>query len=79
MMDAALLTEARDRLSEIVDQVAVSGDVFTVTKHGRPMAVILGHDEYESIIETLNILADNATMAALEEARAESSENTERH
>jgi prevent-host-death family protein len=79
MMDAAPLTEARDRLSEIVDQVAVSGDVFTVTKHGRPMAVILGHDEYESIIETLNILADNATMAALEEARAESSENTERH
>jgi prevent-host-death family protein len=78
-MDAAPLTEARDRLSEIVDQVAVSGDVFTVTKHGRPMAVILGHDEYESIIETLNILADNATMAALEEARAESSENTERH
>jgi len=79
MMDAAPLTEARDRLSEIVDQVAVSGDVFTVTKHGRPMAVILGHDEYESIIETLNILADDATMAALEEARAESSENTERH
>jgi prevent-host-death family protein len=78
-MDAAPLTEARDRLSEIVDQVAVSGDVFTVTKHGRPMAVILGHDEYESIIETLNVLADGATMAALEEARAESSEHTERH
>jgi prevent-host-death family protein len=77
-MDVASLTEARDRLSEIVDQVATSGDVFTVTKHGRPMAVILGHDEYESIIETLNVLADDTTMAALEEARAEPSENAER-
>lgn len=73
-MDAAPLTEARDRLSEIVDQVAASTDVFTITKHGRPLAVVLGHDEYESLIETLNILADDETMDAINEARAESSE-----
>lgn len=70
-MDAAPLTEARDRLSEIVDQVAASADVFTITKHGRPLAVVLGHDEYESLIETLNILADSDTMDAINEARAE--------
>jgi prevent-host-death family protein len=70
-MDAASLTEARDRLSEIVDQVAMSGDVFTITKHGRPMAVVLGHEEYESLIETLNVLGDRDTMEAIDEARAE--------
>ena len=33
-----------------------------------------GHDisEYESMIETLNILSDDDTMAAIEEAEAES-------
>jgi prevent-host-death family protein len=70
-MDAAPLTEVRDRLSEIVDQVAATADVFTITKHGRPMAVVVGHDEYESLIETLNILADADTMGGIAEARSE--------
>lgn len=68
---AAALTEARDRLSEIVDQVATSSDVFTITKHGRPLAVVLGYEEYESLIETLNVLADSDTMDAIREARDE--------
>lgn len=74
---AAALTDARDRLSEIVDQVASSSDVFTITKHGRPMAVVLGYEEYESIIETLNVLADADTMDALDEARAEVRESVD--
>jgi prevent-host-death family protein len=68
---AAALTEARDRLSEIVDQVATSSDVFTITKHGRPLAVVLGYDEYESLIETLNVLGDSDTMDAIREAHEE--------
>lgn len=75
-MDAASLTEARDRLSEIVEQVGTSADVFTITRHGRPMAVVLGYDEYESLIETLNVLADSDAMDALAEARAEAHERS---
>lgn len=71
-MDAAPLTDARDRLSEIVDSVAASGEAFMITKHGKPMAVVLGADEYESLIETLNILSDSDTMDAIAEARSES-------
>jgi prevent-host-death family protein len=74
---AASLTETRDRLSEIVESVATSGEAFTITKHGRPMAVILSHDEYESLIETLNILSDADTMAAIAEAREEIFEDVE--
>jgi prevent-host-death family protein len=71
MDTAASLTDVRDRLSEIVDTVASSGEAFTITKHGRPTAVILAYDEYESLIETLNILSDSDTMAAIDEARSE--------
>jgi antitoxin YefM len=67
-MTTAPLTEARDRLSEIVDDVAAGASVWVITKHGRPAAVIMSHDEYESLIETLNILSDSDTMAALAEA-----------
>ena len=65
------LTDARNRLSEIVDDVISTGSEFVITKHGRPSAVILGHDEYESLLETLNILSDPETMAALDEAEAD--------
>jgi prevent-host-death family protein len=69
-MMTAPLTEVREKLSEIVDDVA-SGTEWTVTRHGRPVAVILGYDEYESLVETLNILSDPDTMGALAEAEAE--------
>ena len=55
----APLTDARSRLSEIVDEVESTGAEFVITKHGRPAAVIVGHEDYESLIETLNILADS--------------------
>ena len=77
-MDAAAsLTDTRDRLREIVDSVATSGEAFTITKHGRPMAVILSYDEYESLIETLNVYSDADTMAAIEEARREALEDAD--
>jgi antitoxin YefM len=77
-VDAAPLTDARDRLSEIVDSVAASGEAFMITKHGKPMAVILGADEYESLIETLNVLSDSDTMDAINEARDEAEEFAEK-
>lgn len=65
------LTEVRDRLSEIVEDVNGNGTEWTITRHGRPVAVILSADDYEGLIETLNILSDDDTMAALAEAEAD--------
>ena len=62
------LTEARNRLSEIIDEVISTGSDLVISKHGLPTAVLIGYDEYESLIETLNILSDREAMAALAEA-----------
>ena len=62
------LTEVRNRLSEIVDEVTSTGSEVVISRHGRPVAVVIGYEEYESLVETLNILADETTMAALSEA-----------
>ena len=62
------LTEARSRLSEIVDEVASTGSAIEISRHGRPVAVVVGYEEYESLLETLNILTDEATMNAIAEA-----------
>ncbi len=73
-MDTAPLTEVRDKLSEIVDAVARGGDDLVITRHGRPVAVVAGYDEYERLLETLNILSDDDTMAALAEAERDVTE-----
>ena len=65
------LTEARNRLSEIVEDVTSTGSEFVISRHGRPAAVVLGYEEYESLLETLNILSDADTMSALAEAEAD--------
>ena len=70
-MATAPLTEVRDRLSEIIEDVSVQGTEWVITRHGRPVAVIVGADEYESLIETLNILSDAETMSALAEAESD--------
>ena len=70
-LTSAPLSDVRNRLSEIVEEAATTGSDFLITRHGRPSAVIVGHDEYESMIETLNILSDPETMAAIEEAEAD--------
>jgi prevent-host-death family protein len=67
----APLSDVRERLSEIIDDVATAGSEFVITKHGRNTAVLIGYDEYEALIETLNILSDVGTMAALAEAEAD--------
>ncbi|GAA0944749.1 type II toxin-antitoxin system Phd/YefM family antitoxin [Actinocorallia libanotica] len=71
MNHAAPFTEVRDRLREILDVVVETGDQFTVTRHGRPVAVIVSAEEYESLIETLNILSDDNAMEAIAEAESE--------
>ncbi|WP_420433489.1 type II toxin-antitoxin system Phd/YefM family antitoxin [Candidatus Poriferisocius sp.] len=62
------LTEARSRLSEIVDEVESTGSTIEISRHGRPVAVVMSYEEHESLLETLNILADEATMDAIAEA-----------
>lgn len=66
-MSTSSLTDARTNFSEIVEHVVSTGEEWTVTRHGRPVAVVLAYDEYESMIETLNILSDDETMEAIEE------------
>ena len=70
-LTSAPLSDVRSRLSEIVEEAASTGSDFVITRHGRPAAVIVGHDEYESMIETLNILSDSEAMAAIAEAEAD--------
>ena len=63
------VTEARERFTSLSDQFAASPDLTVqVTKHGRPVMAMLSWDVYESIIETLEIMADPDLMVALRQS-----------
>jgi antitoxin YefM len=59
------LTEARKDLSKIVDEVANVHEHITITRQGKPAAVVMSADEFESWQETIEILDDPDAMSAI--------------
>ncbi len=66
------LTEARRRLFEFSDQVQFPGQTLTFTQNGKPKVVMVSSDEYDSLIETLEILHDHPDiLQSVEKSRKE--------
>ena len=42
------VTEAREKLSELVDQVQHQGDAFIISRHGKPAAAVVPVKVYEN-------------------------------
>ncbi len=59
------LTEARKDLSKIVDEVSTVHEHITITRQGKPAAVVMSADEFESWQETIEIRDDPDAMAAI--------------
>jgi antitoxin YefM len=63
--------EFRNRLSELLSDVADRRDHVLVTRNGRPAAALVPIGEYESLEETAEILSDRDGLSALEAGLAE--------
>ncbi|CAN5810493.1 type II toxin-antitoxin system Phd/YefM family antitoxin [soil metagenome] len=61
-------TEARARLTEVLDEVETRHEHVVITRNGRPAAVVISTEEWEALEETLEILQDDETLAALRES-----------
>ena len=68
------LAEVKNRLSEVVEQVETQHARVTITKHGRPAAVVMSVDDLDSLEETLRVLSDPALLAQVRASRAERDE-----
>lgn len=65
------VAEARDQLTKIIDAAVKTHERFHVTRNGKPAAVILAEDDYESLRETIEILSDPEAVAELRQGRAD--------
>jgi prevent-host-death family protein len=50
-LKAIHFSQARQKLSSIIDQVQKTGPV-TILRHGKPTVVVISHDEYQEIRST---------------------------
>jgi antitoxin YefM len=64
-------TEARARLTELLDEVNERHEHVVITRNGRPAGVVLSSAEYEALAETLEVLEDDETLEALRESEAD--------
>lgn len=69
MSDVLPLAEVKAKFSEMVDRVEREHDRITVTRNGRPAAVLMSADDLAALEDTLELLSDPVAMADIAQAR----------
>ncbi len=69
MKSAVSISEGQDSFPAMV-KAAERGDVVTVTRRGKPVALVIGHERLSAIAETLEMMGNAAAMHAIGEHRA---------
>ena len=62
------LADVRARFSALVEEAEKTHERIDVTRNGRRAAVLLGADDFDSLMETLEILSDPQAMRDIREA-----------
>jgi antitoxin YefM len=74
MPDTLPLSSVKTHLSELVDRVEDQHDRVVVTRNGKPAAVLISHEDLESLEETLAILSAPDLMAQIHESERSSAD-----
>ena len=69
-MNTMSISEAKMKLSALVESVNATDQEVTITKNGRPVAVLVSPDEFEGWRETLAIRSNRALMQEIKKGLA---------
>lgn len=59
------LAEAQANLPKLVESAVATHERFELTRNGERVAVLLGADDYDSLLETLDILSNPDEVEAI--------------
>lgn len=71
MSETRSLADVKARFSEMVDRVEHQHDHITVTRNGRPAAVLMSPEDLAALEDTLELLSDPVVMVEIAQARRE--------
>ena len=67
-MDAKTFDDAVAQLDQLMDQASDNAEPIVITRTGKPAAVLVSLDEWNSLQEMLNLVRSPANRARLNEA-----------
>ena len=70
-MTTVPLSEAKDKLSALVEAAEKTHEIVTITRHGREAAVLMAKEDLDSLHETLFWLSQPGVRQDVEAARDE--------
>jgi len=56
------ISDAKARLLEVLRRIEEQHGKVVITKNGIPKAVLLAYDDFEGLLETIDILSDSRTV-----------------
>ena len=65
------LKELRPKLPQIIQEIDSKMDRFIITKRGKPAALMMAVEDFESIMETLEIMSDRKLMKKIRRSQEE--------
>lgn len=71
VMETLSLAEVKARFSAVVDAVHDTHDRVTITRNGKPAAVLIAPEDLAALEETLELLSDPAAMKRIRKAEGE--------
>ena len=71
MSDTLPLAEVKAKFSEMVDRVEHQHDRITVTRNGRPAAILVSPEDLASLEDTIELLSNPKALAEITKARGE--------
>ncbi len=69
-METVPLSDVRSKMSSVVERVETTHERVTITRNGRPAAVLINPADLEALEETLDVLSDPAAMQRLRAGEA---------
>jgi antitoxin YefM len=69
------VAEARQRFSALVDEAVTTHRRIRVTRNGVAAIWLIADEDFESIMETIDVLADSATMEDVASSKADAEAN----
>lgn len=75
-MTTVPLSEAKDKLSALVEAAETTHDIVTITRHGREAAVLMAKSDLDSLHETIFWLSQPGVREDIESARRELADGT---
>ena len=68
------VSEAKNRLLTLVRDLKAKHEIVAITREGVPSAVLLSMEQFEGLMETIEILSDQKTMRSLRRSLKQANE-----